>query len=107
MIKIKYMGEKYGRVMSVLPHQRYHKEVAQLHPPEIAQLILDLQTVPQPFLRPSETRNLIRLLYSHAKKEWGRVFDRTMAVTLTMAMKPAGVARFDQVTDEAEFFMLQ
>lgn len=105
MIKVKYMGEKYGRVVSVLPNQRYHKDITQLRPQEIAQLILDLKTIPQPLMRTSEAENLVQLLLWYARRQWGAVFSRTLAIELTMAMQPGGITRYDDAFEEAS--MLQ
>lgn len=103
-IRIKYMGERYGAVHTVLPGYRYHRQPTQLRPEQLAQLIIDLKTVPQPEMRPREAENLAQVLLEFADRRYGRVFRKTLTSQFIVSL--GQVAAYDACCSTAEKLML-
>ena len=91
ILRLKFHNEKVGAVQTILPKQRRSKNVSTLSGDEIAQLIVDLMTLPQvkkatstkadgkPQLRPGEDTNLLRLLFKTGYARYGKMFDSVIA----------------------------
>lgn len=91
ILRLKFQNEKVGSVQTVLPKQRRSKPVSSLSGDEIAQLIVDLMTLPQvesdkstwadgkPQLRPGEDTNLLKLLFKIGYGRYGEMFDAVIA----------------------------
>lgn len=76
------MGDKYGTVATILPATKAARDTAGLTADEMAQLVIDVWTLPQPHLRPGEDVNLLKLLAGLGQERYGRLFARTAAVKL-------------------------
>ena len=81
-MKIKHLGDKYGDVCTVLPNSRGSRHPEGMNAKELAQLLADLISLPQPKMRQTEPRNLARLVYSIGHGRYGMKFDRLTATQI-------------------------
>lgn len=98
-LKISHLEGSYGEIFTVLSKSQKRRELGQLSAEELAQLVIDLRTIPQPGLRPMEVDNLVGLIVSFARRRHV-AFDRVMARQFGRVM--ADVGRFDDTCREAE-----
>lgn len=90
-LRLKYEGDKVGIVQTILPNQRQAVNISTLTGDELAQLIVDVLTLPQvangknhpidgkPRLRPGEDTNLLKLFFTIGYKRYGGMFDKVLA----------------------------
>ncbi len=90
-LRLKHEGDKLGIVQTILPKQRQAVNVSTLTGDELAQLIVDVMTLPQvtnghnhtidgkPKLRPGEDRNLLKLFFTIGYNRYGGMFDKVLA----------------------------
>ncbi len=92
-IRIKHKGEKMGTVQTILKSDQRTRSVTSLTGNELAQLIVDVWTLPQikpadgkssdidgkPGLRPGEDRNLMKLLFTTGQARYGEMFTHVIA----------------------------
>ena len=93
-MKIKHLGDKYGDVQTILPNSRGSRHPEGMNAQELAQIFVDLISLPQPKMRQTEPQNLARLIYSIGRKRYGPKFDRLSATKLVFGDTPAVARRF-------------
>lgn len=92
-LRIKHNGDKLGVVQTVLKSSQPTRTLASLSGDELAQLIVDVWTLPQikpakgkahpvdekPSLRPGEDENLLKALMGEGRLRYGRMFNHVVA----------------------------
>lgn len=80
-----------GIVQTILPNSRQTRNVTTLTGDELAQLIVDVMTLPQtkgdnnhpldgtPSLRPGEAKNLLKLFFIVGNARYGSMFNQVVA----------------------------
>jgi hypothetical protein len=96
-LRLKFKGKKVGEVQTILPPEKTSREITSLTGDEIAQLIVDLLSLPQvkndsplsegkPSLRPGEDTNLLRILFITANHRYGGMFNTVIAKTFAESL---------------------
>lgn len=99
-LKITYLDDNYGEIQTVLSKSQKRRALRELSAEELAQLVIDLRTIPQPRLRQMEVDNLAALIGSYGQQQYGPLFVRIMARQFVLALHD--VRRFDDTCQEAE-----